>query len=62
MKKKLEYIKIITASLYVSLIPLHNNKYHDQMMKLAKKVIRSIQYIQNFIFHQKLIKITDASH
>lgn len=41
-KKKLEYIKIITASLYVSLIPLHNNKYHDQMMKLAKKVVSSI--------------------
>ena len=40
--EKFKYIKIITSSLYISLIPLHHQKYQEQMLNVAKKIISSL--------------------
>ena len=40
--ERLKHIKVITSSLYVSLIPLHHQKHQEQMLYVAKKIVRSI--------------------
>jgi capsule biosynthesis phosphatase len=39
---KLKYIKIITTSFYITLIPFHNKKYKEKMISNAKKIFKTI--------------------